>query len=469
VAGLAAALSLARSDRRVILLERDTLETRGGPQCSFDWKRKGIPHFQQPHAFLPRGRRELKELFPDVFDALIKAGASDYSIAVKLRGKRLPEDDDLVYLSVRRPVIEWALREAVLRETNVEVRSGVRVRDLLIEQDDLPTIRGVLTDTGVLDADLVIDAQGRTTNFPTKLRDSGFPLTTETSKSHIVYYSRYFQMRSGMEFPRGPWLTTPRADFGFAGCSSFTGDNGTFALVLSAGSWDHDFRILQKERAWDAVARAVPVFSSLVEPTFASPITPVLAMGELQNTLRHYVEAGRPRVRGLIPVGDTVCHTDPTFALGLSFAVLHARALESAIRTCNSDPDSLLVAFWNEIYPEIRERYDLAVAIDDARAGVWRGAKVDAFHADGCYPLFSFLGASIAALRDDDILRKTVRRIGFLDRVSVFDGDRNLHRKIESILQEARVSIPAPPTVSREQLLELAGKATATKSQISTG
>src|SRR5215213_9477425 len=53
VAGLAATLALARDGHQVKLVERDqfpvgdTLDTLD----ALDWERKGIPHFQQPHAF----------------------------------------------------------------------------------------------------------------------------------------------------------------------------------------------------------------------------------------------------------------------------------------------------------------------------------------------------------------------------------------------------------------------------------
>jgi 2-polyprenyl-6-methoxyphenol hydroxylase-like FAD-dependent oxidoreductase len=399
-------------------------------------------------------------LFPDVYEALLQAGASDFSIAEKIRGEPEPADKEMVYLSVRRPVVEWALWQAVLHEPHIEVRFETRVCDLLLEDGDLPTVRGVLTDAGKpIRTDLLIDAQGRTTSFPGKLSVAGHALTTENSKTHIVYYSRYFQMRPGEQFPRGPWLTTPRGDLGYAGYSSFTGDNRTFALVLAVGSWDHDLRILQHEAAWDAAAAAIPALAPLADPEFAAPITPVLAMGELQNTLRHYVEGGRLRVRGMIPVGDTVCHTDPTFALGLSFALIHARALQSAIESSGSDIDSIPLAFWTAVYPEVRERYDLAVATDDARAEMWQGKRQDVFHATGSYPLFTMVAAALAAARDDEILRKTVRRIGFLDRLAVFDKDVILHRKIERTVADILTSSPMPQPVVREQLLDHARRA----------
>jgi len=59
--------------------------------------------------------------FPDVYQSLLDAGAMEYDCARIVPGDRLPEDRELVALAVRRPLIEWALRQAVLGERNVEV------------------------------------------------------------------------------------------------------------------------------------------------------------------------------------------------------------------------------------------------------------------------------------------------------------------------------------------------------------
>ncbi|ABF43116.1 FAD dependent oxidoreductase [Candidatus Koribacter versatilis Ellin345] len=464
-AGLASALTLARAGHRVTLVERDSFET-GHHEHAANWTRRGIAHFLQPHAFLPRGRRELIHLFPDVYQVLLRAGASDFSAADKIQGRRIPEDDELVYLSVRRPVIEWALRNAVLSNPNVSVFCNTRIADVLIERGGVPKVFGIATDTGeTITADLVVDALGRNTPFPAKLASVGCNLRTESTNSEIIYYSRYFRMFTGKQFPRGPWLVTPRGDLGYAAFSTFTGDNGTFALLLAIGSWDRELRVLQNEGAWNAVAAAIPTLAPLVDPHFATPITGVLPMGELQNTLRHYVEFGDACVRGFVPVGDTVCHTDPTFALGLSFALIHARALRDAIQGA-ATPDQILPAYWKAIYPETRERYDYVVAADEARAAKWQGAELDQFHADGCFPLFTMAATAMAAQRDDEIFRKTLRRMGFLDRLSVFDHDTRLHRRIEQIVEDLMKTHRISKTISRARLLKLANKAAERQSAV---
>ena len=120
MAGLAATLALAREGHRVTLVERDEFAV-GEPLDAVDWERKGIPHFHQPHAFTPRGRKEMRETFPDVYEALIAAGAWDLDLRPKIKGDPEPDDVDLAFLAVRRPLIEWALRRAVAAEKGVTV------------------------------------------------------------------------------------------------------------------------------------------------------------------------------------------------------------------------------------------------------------------------------------------------------------------------------------------------------------
>ena len=75
VAGLAVALACGRAGHDVTLLERDDETAPEDPREAPHWERHGIPHFMQPHAFLARGVRELRRHAPDIYDALLDAGA----------------------------------------------------------------------------------------------------------------------------------------------------------------------------------------------------------------------------------------------------------------------------------------------------------------------------------------------------------------------------------------------------------
>jgi hypothetical protein len=83
----------------------------------------------------------------------------------------------------------------------------------------------------------------------------------------------------------------------------------------------------------------------------------------------------------------------------------------------------------------------------------WSGEPLEIGRRDSCYPLFSFVGALAAAPHDHGVLRRTIRRIGLLDRTAVFDEDDALHDRIETILGELAVRPPSPPGPPREELL----------------
>jgi 2-polyprenyl-6-methoxyphenol hydroxylase-like FAD-dependent oxidoreductase len=148
VAGLAASLAVARAGHQAVVLERDVVDPKASPERAFDVARRGIPHYFQPHAFLPRGRRSLSEWAPDVLDMLLAAGADPQDLARKLRGSRQEGDEDLVYLWVRRPVIEWALRRAAAADPSVEIRAGVQVTGLLTSDNGSARADGVVIDNG---------------------------------------------------------------------------------------------------------------------------------------------------------------------------------------------------------------------------------------------------------------------------------------------------------------------------------
>ena len=433
VAGLAAGLAVARAGHSAVVVERDQVTAQDGPQDAFTVVRKGIPHFQQPHTFLPRGRKVLRELAPDVIDTLLDAGAEEQDVAAKLSGPRQPGDEDLVYLWVRRPLVEWALRRAAAAEPGIELVAGRQITG--------PATSGFHLDNGEqIVADVVVDALGRYRCPPGWPRAEARP-----SECGAIYYCRYFALNPGAEHVTGPWLLNPRGDLGYLGFNTFRGDNRTFAVIFLVPTADHDLRVLRDNRAWMAAARAISPLDVMTSPDHARPITDVMPMGGLANIDR---TAGSG-VPGLVPVGDALCHTDPAFAYGLSFALVHAQALGRA-SAVHTTPADLTEAYLADVGPEARARHTFALETDAARTLAWSGTPVDLSRRDGCYPLFAFAAALAAAPHDDHVLRRTIGRIGLLDPVSVFDTDSDLHDRIERIWAGLTRPPAGPP---REQLL----------------
>ena len=441
VAGLAASLAIARAGHEAVVIERDPVGPDASSDGAFELERRGIPHYFQPHAFLPRGRRLLVDWAPDVLETLLEAGADPQDVALKLRGPRQPGDEDLVYLWVRRPLIEWALRRAAVAEPGIELRAGVRVAGLLTGENGPSRAAGIaLHEHDPVRADVVVDALGRYRCPPGWPRATGDPID-----SGAVYYCRYFELAEGVEHLDAPILN-PRCDLGYMGFNTFRGDNRTFAVILLAPAADRQLRVLRHEQAWQAACAAITPLDVMTSPDYGRPITDVMPMGGLLNVDR----TGDPGTSGIVAAGDAFCHTDPAFAYGLSFALAHAQVLADASAEA-PDVEAVVERYRAHAAPEARERYALACATDTARSVRWRGEPVEIGRRDGCYPLFSFVGALAAAPHDDLVLRQTVRRLGLLDRTTVFDDDDALHDRIETILD--RLPPSSPPGPPRDELL----------------
>ncbi len=453
VSGLSAALALARDGHRVTLLDRDELML-GEARDAVGWPRDGIPHFLQAHAFTARGRRELRSLFPDVFRALLDAGADDIDLRPKLPGPARAGDEDLAIVGVRRPVIEWALRRAVLAEPSIDVRSRVRAVGLTATRGEVPTVTGVQTTSGDVSADIVVDAMGRRSPAQGWVGViGGDPMAEQTSDCGVIYYTRYFRVRDGASLPEGPWLTTPRADLGYGLFSSFPGDNGTFAGLIAIPPGDADLKILRHAAAFDAATALMPALHSWTNPDTAEPITDVLPMGSLQNTLRT-VSGERPPALGLVSVGDAIFHSDPVFALGLSFGLVHARALAAALRGHGADVASAVMAFYAAVAEPMSERFANATAIDALRLRAWTGEPIDIAHRDaGAYPLFAFAAGASAAMADAEVFRTVVRRNYLLDPLSVLDDDTAMQERIEQVFAEVRSTPQPKPGPARDDLI----------------
>lgn len=439
-AGLASALAVSRAGHSAVVFERDPVRPDDLPGDAFDVERRGIPHFHQPHAFLPRGRRVLAEMAPDLLDLLLEVGAELQDLATKLTGPREAGDEDLVFLWVRRPVIEWALRRAAANEPGVELRPGIEVAGLLTTANGERATGVALADGDEERGDIVVDALGR------YRAPAGWPrAASEPHDSGVLYYCRYFELAEGADHLDWP-LLNPRGDLGYMGFNTFRGDNRTYAVILLAPGSDSELRALKDEAAWMAACAAIRPLDTITSPDHGHPITGVMPMGGLMNVDRTR-DAG---VEGLVSVGDAFCHTDPGFAWGLSFALIHAKALADASA---AGAGAVGERYRLEVAPEARERYALACDTDDARSARWAGEPLEVARRDGCYPLFSFATAIAAAPHDDKVLRRTIGRIGLLDRTDIFDNDSELHQRIETIAAKLARDPQPPPGPPRDELL----------------
>ena len=228
------------------------------------------------------GARSCAPICPTCTRPLLAAEAQELDLRPKLPGALCPEDEELAYLGVRRPLVEWALRNAVVSQHGIDVRAGVQVTGLA---GDSTAVVGVETDGGTISADLVVDALGRSSPMPGWLLRIGAPApSVEQCPCGVIYYSRYYHVRSGESLRDGPWIPTPRAMLPYAAFSSFPGDNDTFAAVLAIPPEDGGLKVLRHASVYEAAISTMPALYAWTSR--ADPITDVLPMGSLQNTFR---------------------------------------------------------------------------------------------------------------------------------------------------------------------------------------
>jgi 2-polyprenyl-6-methoxyphenol hydroxylase-like FAD-dependent oxidoreductase len=347
IAGLATALTCARDGHQLTVLERDDTPMPADAEAAFAWERTGAPQVRHSHAFLARLRNLLRDRAPDVLDALLHAGATEIAFTEHLPPTltdRLPRpgDDELVALACRRTTFEWVLQKLVLDQTGVELRHGVAAGALDSRSGPIPRVVGV--DRAA--ADLVVDARGPRSSSVDWLAATGAePVREELHESGIVYFSRFYRVRVGVEAP--PYAGPTAADLGYLKYAIFLGDNRTFSITYAIESHDEEMRrALAGPAGFETVARSLVAIAPWRVDGVSDPITGVHVMAGLRNRYRPLVDGdGSPLLHGFVAVGDAAVCTNPLYGRGCSLAFVHAFGLADALREHAGDLDGSARAF----------------------------------------------------------------------------------------------------------------------------
>lgn len=455
VGGLGTALGLARRGHTVTVVDRDP-----GPEAetclgSFShWNRKRVPQFRQPHAFHQLTRNLLVEHAPDVLEALLAGGATEANVFHTMVPPELrePDDDQFTGLSVRRPPFEFALRRAVEAEANVELRPSTTVEALELSTNGERRVAGVRLEGGErLDADVVVDAAGRRSPTERWLADLGVELPRSEQSCNMTYYTRYFEQAPDSELDRNLLMAGPQGDHGNClGAALFSGDNRSYAIFFGAAPWDQDLKVLRQEQPFMALARALPVTAAWAGA--GEPVTPVMVMSGHQNLYRHWDRARGVPV-GLVPVGDAVCTTNPTFGWGASQALSMAFAAVEAIDSCGDDAP--LPRYLDAISDRAHAYYRTSAAEDRMRTYRWKGEPVpedDALWSERNDLLM--WGLLPAMRRDMYVLRAMMRRIGMIDHPDAIWEDERALSIARDVAAYRKAKQKDRAQWSRDQILE---------------
>lgn len=341
IAGLSAARAVSDRFREVVILDRDELPDGVTP-------RPGVPQGKHPHGLLAGGLKALEQLFPGFGDKLRQAGAVPldrgfdvlYEIARQDPWPRIKIDGPTYGLT--RPFLELTLRRQVARLTNVVVRGGCRVINII---GDAAT--GAATDIcyrtsegrlETLRSDLVIDASGNGSLTPDFLKASHRRLPEETTIGVNMHYASALLDHVDIRDNYKVAYTLPDAPEDSRGGLLIPAENGTYQLVL-IGRGDLIPPIKQSEfRTYALKIRTPTIYNAIKNAKF---LTEIASNSFKQSRWRHFSQVS-DFPRGLLPIGDAICRFNPVYGQGMSVATRQASLLFDLLGNANGDRLSTL-------------------------------------------------------------------------------------------------------------------------------
>lgn len=450
VGGLGAALALARRGREVLLVERDPLRDASSADDAFDWERPGAPQTHQTHGFLARIVVLMRERFPDLLDALERAGCSTVSGTSGL-GEARPGDQELSILLVRRTTFEWILRRAVDAEPAVEVRSGAGVTGLLTATGlaaGVPVVGGVVLEDGTeVRADAVVAATGRRGDVGAWLGPLGVTVPETVRQSGLMYLTRWYRASDAFATPPGPKLG---GDLGFLKYLIVPGDGGMLSATLAVRSDDGELRrVLSDPDRFERACHSLPGPDQWFGELELEPVGGVRPMGGLINRIRRFTDAAhQPTVRNFHAVGDAHTCTNPLYGRGCSLALLQAVLLADAVDD-HDGPAEIAAAYEAACHDEVAPWFHHAVEIDKS------GADPATSDAPGESTQNRF-GAVLAAGQTDPVIGRAMARLwNLLTKPAELAQDPEFMARAAAIMADPDAyPTPVPTGPSRRALLD---------------
>ncbi|TDB90614.1 2-polyprenyl-6-methoxyphenol hydroxylase-like oxidoreductase [Actinomadura sp. KC216] len=332
MAGLLAARVLAEHYKRVTILDRDRMPDNPG-------FRSGVPQSPHTHVLLGRGAALLEALFPNIRSEFLKAGAVPLdwpgdALWLTAAGWSRRFRPGISLISLSRDLIEWTVRQRVLDDPRIEMRTSTEATGLLADPDGtrvtgiLVRQRGRPGSDHTIGADLIVDATGRRSQCCRWLTTLGYPAPEETSIACDVGYASRFYARPPQERDwRLLLLQAQPPDHTRSGMiACVEGDRWIVSLVGRLGDRPptDDEGFLQ----FAATLRSPLLHQAL---RGADPVSPVRGFGISHSYRRRFDRmSGRPA--GFVVIGDAVCTLNPVYAQGMTVAAIGALGLDAELR-----------------------------------------------------------------------------------------------------------------------------------------
>ncbi|MFB6270480.1 MAG: FAD-dependent oxidoreductase [Halobacterium sp.] len=327
MAGMMAARVLDDHFDRVTVLDRD-------PLADGAVARRGVPQARHPHVLLEAGRATLEDLFPGYGEDLVAEGGLmiDWTtdlIHYEAGGLLAPGPEPMVMYAASRPLFEATVRSRLADRGGVTLRGDTQFLDYQTG-DDAAAVDGVVVRTASgdreeLDADLVVDATGRTSKTPDWLADHGYgrppveDVHVDVSYSTVVL-ERQPDDRRAFFAPPAP----PRT----RGGGVFPIEDGRWLFTMQGVHGDDPptdvagLREFAADVPLDDVAALLDEYDVEDDDIDHYPFP--------SNRRRRY-EALDRYPDNLVVVGDAVASFNPVYGQGMSVAALEAVLLHHAL------------------------------------------------------------------------------------------------------------------------------------------
>jgi len=325
LSGLLSASRLANHYEKVILIERDTLETG---------QRNGVPQGAHTHILLEKALDLLNGWFPDFEAALDLAQVPRIHWLKDVRMYHngwLPRSAaGVLTRSATRPLLESIIRHLVLQNPTIELRTGSTAHKPQ-HNHHLKRVTGVRIEHNDqyedLTSDLIIDSSGRGSRAAGWLADWGYgQVVKESIDAHLSYTSQAYQtlntdsdwslMRISSlpgGLPRGGLLTRT--------------EQGWLLTLAGYGKGHHppltDFQAFADSLAHPAIGQAIrngqPLGKSAISQSTA-------------NIRRRFDQL--PQLPdGFLVMGDALAAFNPAYGQGIAVSALQAAQLEKMLPT----------------------------------------------------------------------------------------------------------------------------------------
>ncbi len=454
IVGMCTALALTRSELngrfRVTLLERDIPPPVGdADQAFFEWQRRGAAQFKHPHAFLGLMCSLLEQRYPELLEGFFAAGARrvDFADMVppRLLSKYVPQagDEQMWVLMCRRATMETVLRHYVEAQGAIQILNKTYVTGIVTErQNDSLVLTGLETTDrandnfkSVFEADVFVDAAGRSSKFPTWLRKHGARIDESVDDAEIVYYTRHYKLLPGVDEPSRHREDPSAGDLGYMKYGVFPGDGGHFALIICVPNDESELREAVKDGTqFDQICRTIPGLVPWIAEDKATPTTPSFGIGDIKAVWRDYIHDGQAQAHNYFAVGDAAVRTNPLYGRGCSVGSLHAHLLAEVLAT-HGDPETRALQFAAVTTERLRPIYDASLRED--KNGIKRADAVrqglDRDKADSLKKWFglAFGDALAAAVREElHVFRGMMRTVNLVEKPGDFLKDPKIKRTI---------------------------------------